>query len=79
MSTQSRISVGALPSVIQPSPAADDIAEDPNIEYPSSDGKPMAENDWQFVALAYTVSALPWRQCAPVGGNALAQCDRGQR
>ena len=53
MSTQSRI------SVIQ-APAADDaaVAEDPNIEYPSSDGEPMAENDWQFVALTYTVSAL---------------------
>ena len=37
---------------------ADDVAEDPNIEYPSSDGEPMAENDWQFVALTYTVSAL---------------------
>ena len=36
----------------------DDVAEDPNIEYPSSDGEPMAENDWQFVALTYTVSAL---------------------
>ena len=36
----------------------DDAAEDPNIEYPSSDGEPMAENDWQFVALTYTVSAL---------------------
>ena len=51
MSTQSRI------SVIKP-PTTDDVAEDPNIEYPSSDGEPMAENDWQFVALTYTVSAL---------------------
>ena len=35
----------------------DDVAEDLSIEYPSSDGEPMAENDWQFVALTYTVSA----------------------
>ena len=77
MSTQSRISVGAFsPPLSNHPPPTDDVAEDPNIEYPSSDGKPMAENHRQPVALAYTVSALPWCQCAPVGGNALAQCDR---
>ena len=34
------------------------IVEDPSIEYPSSDGEPMAENDWQYTALTDTVSTL---------------------
>ena len=28
------------------------------IEYPSGDGKPMAENDWQFRAILDAVGAL---------------------
>lgn len=35
-----------------------EIVEDPSIEYPSSDGEPMAENDWQYTALTDTVSTL---------------------
>ena len=32
--------------------------DDLTIEYPSSDGEPMAENDWQYTALTDTVSTL---------------------
>ena len=32
--------------------------DDLTIEYPSSDGEPMAESDWQYVPLTNTVSAL---------------------
>ena len=35
-----------------------DEVDDPTIEYPSSDGEPMAENDWQYTALTDTVSTL---------------------
>ena len=32
--------------------------DDLSIEYPSSDGEPMAENKWQYVAMTDTTSAL---------------------
>ena len=32
--------------------------DDLSIEYPSSDGEPMAENKWQYVAMTETTSAL---------------------
>ena len=35
-----------------------DEVDDLTIEYPSSDGEPMAENDWQYTALTDTVSTL---------------------
>ena len=38
-------------------PSGDEI-DDLSIEYPSSDGEPMAENKWQFVAMTDTTSAL---------------------
>ncbi len=47
----------AISGVAQPPPGADEI-EDLSIEYPSSDGEPMAESDWQYGALTDTVSAL---------------------
>ena len=30
----------------------------PEIDYPSSDGKPMAENDWQLHAMLYAIGVL---------------------
>ena len=47
----------------QPPPAAaslqsHDEEDDLSIEYPSSDGEPMSENQWQYVAMTDTVSAL---------------------
>ena len=38
-------------------PSGDEI-DDLSIEYPSSDGEPMAENKWQYVAMTDTTSAL---------------------
>ena len=35
-----------------------DEVDDLTIGYPSSDGEPMAENDWQYTALTDTVSTL---------------------
>lgn len=35
-----------------------DEVDDVTIEYSSSDGEPMAENDWQYTALTDTVSTL---------------------
>ena len=35
-----------------------DEVDDLTIDYPSSDGEPMAENDWQYTALTDTVSTL---------------------
>ena len=32
--------------------------DDPTIEYPSSDGEPLAESDFQYIPLTETVSAL---------------------
>ena len=47
----------------QPLPAAAGLPsggeiDDLSIEYPSSDGEPMAENKWQYVAMTDTTSAL---------------------
>ena len=39
-------------------PFDEDEVDDLTIEYPSSDGEPMAENDWQYTALTDTVSTL---------------------
>ena len=39
------------------SPIGDEI-DDLSIEYPSSDGEPMSENQWQYVAMTDTFSAL---------------------
>lgn len=36
----------------------EDEVDDPTIEYPSSDGEPMAESDWQYIPLTDTVSTL---------------------
>ena len=38
-----------------------DEVDDLTIEYPSSDGEPMAENDWQYIAITDTVHALRFR------------------
>ena len=38
-------------------PSGDEI-DDLSIEYPSSDGEPMSENQWQYVAMTDTFSAL---------------------
>lgn len=49
--------------------------DDPTIEYPESDGEPLAETDAQFNPLTYAVSALRIhfadRQDVYVGGNML--------
>ena len=47
---QSRQAAAGLPS-------GDEI-DDLSIEYPDSDGEPMSENQWQYVAMTDTVSAL---------------------
>ena len=39
-------------------PLFQDEEEDLSIDYPSGDGEPMAENDWQWDAIADTVAAL---------------------
>ena len=38
-----------------------DEVDDLTIEYPFSDGEPMAENDWQYIAITDTVHALRFR------------------
>ena len=51
-------------TAINQPPLADAIShrsdgeDDLSIEYPSSDGEPMAENKWQYVAMTDTTSAL---------------------
>ncbi len=42
-------------------PPYEDGEEDLSIVYPSSDGEPMSENDWQYIALTDTVAALRHR------------------
>ncbi len=44
------------PAITQPS--YEEAEDDLSIEYPSSDGEPMSENQWQYVAMTDTVSAL---------------------
>jgi Uma2 family endonuclease len=39
-------------------PPYEEAEDDLSIEYPSSDGEPMSENQWQYVAMTDTVSAL---------------------
>ncbi len=39
-------------------PSFQDEEEDLSIVYPSEDGEPLAENDWQYIALTDTVAAL---------------------
>ena len=39
-------------------PPVPDEVEDLSIEYPSGDGEPMAENDWQWAAIADTALTL---------------------
>lgn len=39
-------------------PPYEEEEDDLSIEYPSSDGEPMAENKWQYVAMTDTTSAL---------------------
>ena len=39
-------------------PPHEEAEDDLSIEYPSSDGEPMAENKWQYVAMTDTTSAL---------------------
>ena len=43
-------------AIIQP--PYEEAEDDLSIEYPSSDGEPMSENQWQYVAMTDTVSAL---------------------
>ena len=47
----------SLSAATQMPPGVDEM-DDLSIEYPDSDGEPMAENDWQYTALTNTVSAL---------------------
>ena len=58
-------------AVLYPLDAEDDLS----IEYPSSDGEPMAENKWQYVAMTDTTAALEnryiLRQDVYVGGDML--------
>ena len=44
------------PAITQP--PYEEAEDDLSIEYPSSDGEPMSENQWQYVAMTDTVSAL---------------------
>ena len=44
------------PAITQP--PYEEAEDDLSIEYPSSDGEPMAENKWQYVAMTDTVSVL---------------------
>ncbi len=44
------------PAITQP--PHEEAEDDLSIEYPSSDGEPMSENQWQYVAMTDTVSAL---------------------
>ena len=44
------------PAITQP--PHEETVDDLSIEYPSSDGEPMAENKWQYVAMTDTTSAL---------------------
>ena len=44
----------AVPTRQRPGKEEDDLS----IEYPSSDGEPMAENKWQYTAMTDTTSAL---------------------
>ena len=39
-------------------PPVPDVGEDLSIEYPSGDGEPMADNDWQWIAMADTAFTL---------------------
>ena len=39
-------------------PPVQDEEEDLTIVYPSEDGEPMADNDWQYIAISDTVAAL---------------------
>ena len=39
-------------------PPYEEAEDDLSIEYPSSDGEPMSENQWQYVAMTDTFSAL---------------------
>ena len=44
------------PAITQP--PYEEAEDDLSIEYPSSDGEPMSENQWQYAAMTDTVSAL---------------------
>ena len=46
-----------IPSAAMQPPAPDE-EEDLSIEYPSGDGEPMADNDWQWIAMADTAFTL---------------------
>ena len=52
-----------------------DVEDDLSIEYPSSDGEPMAEDEWQLLAMIDAISALRgWfegREEVYVGGDML--------
>ena len=56
-------------------PAYQGVEDDPTIEYPSSDGEPMAEDEWQLTAMIDAISALrAWfesREEVYVGGDML--------
>ena len=52
-----RTAVNQVPPAMAGLPSGDEI-DDLSIEYPDSDGEPMAENDFQYTAMIETTSAL---------------------
>ena len=65
-----------VPETGKPTPADDGkIVDDLSIEYPSSDGEPMAEDEWQLLAMIDAISSLKaWfqgREDVYVGGDML--------
>ena len=57
------------------------VLRHPEIDYPSSDGKPMAENDWQRLVMEYAICALrahfDHRPGVYVSGNLLIYYEEG--
>ena len=56
-------------------PPHQDVEDDLTIEYPSSDGEPMAEDEWQMTAMIDAINSLrEWfdsREDVYVGGDML--------
>ena len=53
-----RTAVNQPSSAVPPRQRLGEEEDDLSIEYPSSDGEPMAENKWQYVAMTDTTAAL---------------------
>ena len=53
-----RTATNQPPSAAADAQRRDGEADDLSIEYPSSDGEPMSENQWQYLAMTDTFSAL---------------------